>query len=789
MKMDIVITLLGIIPVILAVGLILLVIKRNILERGESKPVDIVGVVPAFIILMVATLLVTGLSSDLEDRDYELYDCVPLAAFGSEAVLEGDCIETVTIGGTEYVRMTDLGTFTATIGEDSKEYTVNKAKMDLIVWAGQSNSMTYTNPSYYSGETTIEPGKGFYLGSTTPDVYFAGITREETYSTATICDIVSDENTMNVAQMYPAFYGDYYKETGHRLITANTGIGGMWISTWDDGGRSDLFFKAVMDRLIEQCEGKIELNPVAVLWVQGESNYESPQEQYLTHFQSLLEKMEDGYYGFEFPYITASLPRVDMRSYDDMIPSALAQIQEAEDDPQFSIATSIAYRATDEQYRDGLHFTQEYYGWVGEAFARQLAELTGHAPVSETIVLTEQIGAYETLPSTVTGYGTSGEGYSLEATWSSTGSGTYSATLSNAPSGTTILDGLTATASAYSWDSATKTLTIQTDMAQSASQPWDGYTQAKGLVIADTVSSIPASAFDTLAALEYVSLPDSLETIGAGAFSVSFADYLGQPIATPSAGEYVGSGTLYKFDDSIFTYSADNAKITGLTVDAVSAKHIVLPSEKDGTRITTIYNNAFKDKTDLISVWTLPETYLTTVNAYAFQGCSALTSVSLPEMTTTDTGAFQDCVLLTSVTTDKMTTLGVSAFRGCAALVSLELPLVTTFPGSVFINCTSLETVDMASATSIGINTFFGCAALKTVSLPSVTTVSDSSFRGCFGVTSVSFGSNLDSVHASSFPQWTFYDTDGTTVLDKTVASNLAGHSFTGTASALVKQS
>lgn len=785
--MDLTVTIVMLVPVILAVALIVNVVRKNITEREPGASVDITGAIPAVIVLLVAVMIIGSMASSI-DNEFELYECEPLSTFGSEVTIEGDCVETVTIGGTEYVRMTDLGTFTVTSGETSKEYTVTKAKMDLIVWAGQSNSMTYTNPTYYDGEATIEPGKGFYLGSTTADSYFAGITREETYSTATVCDIVSADGTMNVAQMYPAFYGDYYKETGHRLITANTGIGGMWISTWDDGGRSDLFFKAVMDRLIEQCEGKIELNPVAVLWVQGESNYESPIDLYLAHLQPLLEKMEDGYYGFEFPYITASLPRVDMRPYDDMIPSALAQIQEAEDDPQFSIATSIAYRATEAQYRDGLHFTQEYYGWVGEAFARQLAELTGHTPVSETIVLTEQIGAYETLPSTVTGYGTSGEGYSLKATWSSTGSGTYSATLSNAPRGTTILDGLTATASTYSWDSTTKTLTILTDVEQSASQPWDGYTQATGLVIADTVSSIGASAFDTLTALEYVSIPESLETIGNGAFAVSFADYLGQPIATPAAGEFVGSGTLYRFDDTLFTYSADNTKITGLTAGAASAKHIVIPSEKDGTHITAIYNNAFKDKTDLVSVWTLPETYLTTVNAYAFQGCSALTSVSLPEMTTTDTGAFQDCVLLTSVTTDKMTTLGGSTFRGCAALVSLELPLVTTFPGSAFINCTSLETVDMASAASIGINTFFGCSALKTVSLPSVTTVSDSSFRGCSGVTYVSFGSGLNSVHASSFPQWTFYDTDGTTVLDKTVASNLAGFTFTGTASALVKQ-
>lgn len=389
-----------------------------------------------------------GSSDDPSSEMFQLYDCVPSSRFGVGVDGVTGSAELVTIDGTDYVRMNDLGEFQVYVDGVPATYEIGKAQMDLVIFAGQSNSVRFTNPSYYSGATTVLPGQGFYLGTVEPSSdEHSGIMRESHSSTADICDIVADDGSMRVAQMYPSFYGDYIAETGHRLITASTGISGRPIEDWDDGGRCDKFVTKVMGMLKAACEGKVDLTPVAVLWVQGESSTQT-EEYYLEHFLPLLEKLETGYYaGYSFPHITSSLPRVLMRPIDNMIDTAIAQISAESLDPHFTVATQMAYRATEDQYRDGVHFTQEYYGWVGEAFARQAAMLTGSSPVPETIVLSKDAGAVSELPSTVECYGTSGDAFQLSAAWTETETaGTYAATLSGNPEGTELASGLTATA-------------------------------------------------------------------------------------------------------------------------------------------------------------------------------------------------------------------------------------------------------------------------------------------------------------------------------------------------------
>ena len=61
--MDVAITIVMLVPVLLAVALIIGVIRRNITERQAGDPVDISGAIPAVIVLMVAVLIIGALGN------------------------------------------------------------------------------------------------------------------------------------------------------------------------------------------------------------------------------------------------------------------------------------------------------------------------------------------------------------------------------------------------------------------------------------------------------------------------------------------------------------------------------------------------------------------------------------------------------------------------------------------------------------------------------------------------------------------------------------------------------
>ena len=99
--------------------------------------------------------------------------------------------------------------------------------------------------------------------------------------------------------------------------------------------------------------------------------------------------------------------------------------------------------------------------------------------------------------------------------------------------------------------------------------------------------------------------------------------------------------------------------------------------------------------------------------------------------------------------------IGNQAFDGCSSLTSLTLPSsVTSIGSSAFSGCSGLTSLTLpSSVTSIGESAFRGCSSLASLTLPSsVTSIGKSAFSGCSGLTSiyVSWESPL-SIDASTF--------------------------------------
>ena len=204
-------------------------------------------------------------------------------------------------------------------------------------------------------------------------------------------------------------------------------------------------------------------------------------------------------------------------------------------------------------------------------------------------------------------------------------------------------------------------------------------------------------------------------------------------------------------DDGVLTISGKgkmNAYIYSPWLDS-GVKRIIL-----GDSVTTIGNSAFDGCSSLTSV-TIPNS-VTEIGYYAFKDCRSLTSITIPNsVTEIGWNAFNGCSSLTSVTIpNSVTTIGGGAFEKCISLTSVTIPnSVTTIGGYAFSNCSSLTSVTIPnSVTTIGGYAFSNCSSLTSVNIPnSVTIIGGEAFSGCTNLKKVNIGKSVKDIGEYAF--------------------------------------
>lgn len=243
----------------------------------------------------------------------------------------------------------------------------------------------------------------------------------------------------------------------------------------------------------------------------------------------------------------------------------------------------------------------------------------------------------------------------------------------------------------------------------------------------------------------------------------AFAYCANYKTSSSASASYTKSDT----DTSMFIID-ENDVLIGYTGTATS---VTVPAYFDGGCVSKIAASAFSGNTNVKRI-TLDK-ITTTIGEGAFEGCTALTSISGAGITTVEAEAFKNCTSLTTVTMSALLTIGERAFSGCSALTSLRLTKLNTIGNYAFEN-SGLQTLTASKLTTIGDGAFSN-SLIKTASYSSVTSIGAKAFENCKNITEVSLTNKVGYLGEGAFENCknlTTVTLDGITGLSNDVFKN-----------------
>ena len=312
----------------------------------------------------------------------------------------------------------------------------------------------------------------------------------------------------------------------------------------------------------------------------------------------------------------------------------------------------------------------------------------------------------------------------------------------------------------------------------SASVTWNYYINNNLVTslnnIPNSVTRIGNGAFYKANGLTSVSIPSNITAIGSNAFkncsNLAVIDINATSLTSIGSDAFLGCTKLKTVNlNSIANWL--NCSLSNSTASPFSNGADLYVADEEKTTIS------FPVAT-------------TSIPAYAFYGCSNITSVTIPaQVSSIGTQAFGNCPLLTSFNINPGNSYlclqdGILYNANKTILMSYIFPpsgvlvipeTVTEIQESALIGCTGLTSINIPnSVTSIGASAFSGCKGTLTVNcnIPDASNSSSSPFNGS-SFSSVIFGDNV-----SSIGKYAFYNARNISVTVPYTLSSIGNYAF-----------
>ncbi len=290
-----------------------------------------------------------------------------------------------------------------------------------------------------------------------------------------------------------------------------------------------------------------------------------------------------------------------------------------------------------------------------------------------------------------------------------------------------------------------KSVVIVNDLTYLGSKAFDGCVNLESVEIQKALEKMGSYAFLGCKKLTSIQLPDGAISIGDGAFESSGLTNVKLSPNTELA--YMGIAPFAGFKNKVNIdvtgsafYVAENGMIYNKNKDTLilaipdTAKvEIVVPAG-----VVTIGSGAFSSLNKLKKVEFAAGSKLATISENAFAGCSALSTVLLPENAISIKDyAFYSTTNLGSIDLSKVTELGMYAFA-VSGLKNVDLSNVVTIGDGAFFSNRSLKTVKLAANATIG-SYAFADSSVEVVDLLGDATIGEGAFSACVYLSSFDF--------------------------------------------------